>query len=77
MFHKLHKLCSHLGAFKANMGVYIKEHEEQLYKDVMDFERRYEGKHNRNMIGAYYETILVIFLNQFLVILYAIAYHKY
>ncbi|XP_044586080.1 uncharacterized protein LOC123266115 [Cotesia glomerata] len=53
MSHKLHMLHSHLDEFKDNMGAYSEEQGERFHQDVMDFERRYQGQYNENMMGDY------------------------
>jgi hypothetical protein len=50
---KLHMLHAHLDQFKNNMGAYSEEQGERFHQDVMDFERRYQGQYNENMMGDY------------------------
>lgn len=53
MSHKVHMLHAHLDQFKDNMGAYSEEQGERFHQDVMDFERRYQGQYNENMMGDY------------------------
>lgn len=53
MSHKLHMLHAHLDKFKDNMGAYSEEQGERFHQDVLDFERRYQGQYNENMMGDY------------------------
>lgn len=53
MSQKLHMLHSHLDQFKDNMGAYSEEQGERFHQDVMDFEQRYQGQYNENMMGDY------------------------
>lgn len=50
---KLHILDAHLDKFKENMGAYSEEHGERFHQDIMEFERRYQGQYNENMMGDY------------------------
>ena len=51
MFLKVHVLEAHLDEFKDNMGAYSEEQGERFHQDILDFERRYQGQYNQNMIG--------------------------
>ncbi|CAH1113856.1 unnamed protein product [Psylliodes chrysocephalus] len=54
MSYKRHiMLDSHLDPFKDNMGAYSEEQGERSHQDVMDFEQRYQGQYNKNMMGDY------------------------
>ena len=50
---KVHILDSHLDKFKENMGAYSEEQGERFHQDILDFERRYQGQYNENMMGDY------------------------
>jgi len=50
---KLHMLHAHLDQFKGNMGAFSEEQGERFHQDVMDFEQRYQGQYNENMMGDY------------------------
>ncbi|XP_058889662.1 uncharacterized protein LOC131739473 [Acipenser ruthenus] len=50
---KVHILDAHLDKFKENMGVYSEEQGERFHQDILDFERRYQGQYNENMMGDY------------------------
>ena len=50
---KVHILDSHLDKFKENMGAYSEEQGERFHQDIFDFERRYQGQYNENMMGDY------------------------
>lgn len=50
---KVHILDAHLHHFKENMGAYSEEQGERFHQDIMDFERRYQGQYNENMMGDY------------------------
>ena len=50
---KVHILDSHLDKFKENMGAYSEEQGECFHQDTLDFERRYQGQYNENMMGDY------------------------
>ena len=53
MFLKVHIRDSHLDKFKENMGAYSEEQGERFHQDILDFERRYQGQYNENMMGDY------------------------
>ena len=46
-----HILDAHLDKFKENMGAYSEEQGEHFHQDILDFERRYQGQYNENMMG--------------------------
>jgi hypothetical protein len=50
---KVHILDAHLEKFKQNMGAYSEEQGERFHQDMLDFERRYQGQYNENMMGDY------------------------
>jgi len=50
---KLHMLDAHLGNFKENLGAYSEEQGERFHQDVQEFERRYVGQYDANMMGDY------------------------
>ncbi|XP_058862618.1 uncharacterized protein LOC131704953 [Acipenser ruthenus] len=50
---KVHILDAHLDKFKENMGAYSEEQGERFHQDILDFERRYQGQYNKNMMGDY------------------------
>ncbi|XP_076314715.1 uncharacterized protein LOC143227057 [Tachypleus tridentatus] len=49
---KVHILDTHLDKFK-NMGAYSEEQGGRFHQDILDFERRYEGTYNENMMVDY------------------------
>lgn len=50
---KVHMLHAHLDQFKDNLGAYSEEQGERFHQDVMNFEQRYQGHYNENMMGDY------------------------
>jgi hypothetical protein len=50
---KVHILDAHLDKFKENTGAYSEEQGERFHQDILDFERRYQGQYNENMMGDY------------------------
>ncbi|KAL7834398.1 hypothetical protein SRHO_G00286450 [Serrasalmus rhombeus] len=50
---KIHILDAHLDKFKENMGAYSEEQGERFHQDIMNFECRYQGQYNENMMGDY------------------------
>lgn len=50
---KVHMLHAHLDKFKDNLGAYSEEQGERFHQDVMNFEKRYQGQYNENMMGDY------------------------
>ena len=46
-------LHAQLDQFKDNLRAYSEEQGELFHQDVMDFERRYQGQYNENMMGGY------------------------
>ena len=53
MSFKVHILDAHLDKFKENMGAYSEEQGERFHQDMLNFERRYQGQYNENMMGDY------------------------
>ena len=53
MSMKVHMLDAHLDGFKENLGAYSEEHGERFHQDIKDFESRYQGQYNENMMGDY------------------------
>lgn len=49
---KVHILDAHLDN-KENMGAYSEEQGERFHQDIMNFEQRYQGSLNENMMGDY------------------------
>ena len=43
----------HLDKFKENMGAQSEEQGERFHQDILDFEHRYQGQYNENMMGDY------------------------
>ena len=50
---KVHILDAYLDKFKENMGAYSEEQGEHFHQDILDFEHRYQGQYNENMMGDY------------------------
>ena len=50
---KVHMLDAHVDEFKENLGTYSEEHGERFHQDIKDFESRYQGQYNENMMGDY------------------------
>ena len=50
---KVHILDTHLERFKQNMGAYSEEQGECFHQDILDFEHRYQGQYNENMMLDY------------------------
>ena len=50
---KVHMLDPHLNEFKENLGAYFEEHGERFHQAIKDFESRYQGQYNENMMGDY------------------------
>ena len=48
---KVHILDAHLDKFKENMGAYSEEQSKRFHQDILDFEHRYQGQYNENMMG--------------------------
>ena len=48
---KVHILDAHLDKFKENMGAYSEEQGKCFHQDILDFEHRYQGLYNENMMG--------------------------
>ena len=53
MSMKVHRLDAHLDEFKENLGAYSEENGERFHQDIKDFENRYQGQYNENMMGDY------------------------
>ena len=53
MSMKVHMLDAHLDEFKENLGAYSEEHGERFHQDIKDFESRYQGQYNENMMEDY------------------------
>jgi hypothetical protein len=49
---KVHILDAHLDKFK-NTGAYSEEQGGRFHQDMLDFECRYQGQYNENMMGDY------------------------
>ena len=50
---KVHILDAHLDKFKENMEAYSEEQGKYFHQDILDFEHRYRGQYNKNMMGNY------------------------
>lgn len=55
---KVHILHAHLNKFKENMGAYSEEQGERFHQDIQQFERRYQGQYNENMMGDYIWSLI-------------------
>ncbi|XP_073526806.1 uncharacterized protein [Phyllobates terribilis] len=55
---KVHIIDAHLDKFKENMGAYSEEQGECFHQDILDFEHRYQGQYNKNMMGDYIGGLL-------------------
>ena len=53
MSMKVYMLDAHLDEFKENLGAYSEEHGERFHQDIKDFESRYQGQYNENMMRDY------------------------
>lgn len=53
MSRKCHILDAHLDKFKENIGAYAEEQGERFHQDLLDFECRYLGTYNENIMGGY------------------------
>ena len=53
MSTKVQMLDAHLDEFKENLRAYSEEHGERFHEDIKDFESRYQGQYNKNMMGDY------------------------
>ena len=58
MSMKVHMLDAHLDEFKKNLGAYSEEHSERFHQDIKDFESRYQGQYNENMMGDYIRGLI-------------------
>lgn len=47
---KVHMLHAQLDKFKDNLGAYSEEQGDRFHQDIMNFEQRYQGQYNENMI---------------------------
>jgi hypothetical protein len=50
---KVHILDAHHHKFKKNTGAYSEEQGGHFHQDILDFERRYQGQYDENMMGDY------------------------
>ena len=50
---KFHILDAHPDKFKKNMAAYSEEQGKRFHQDILDFEHRYQGQYNENMMGDY------------------------
>jgi hypothetical protein len=50
---KVHIVDAHLDKFKENKGAYSEEQGGRFHQDILDFECRYQGQYNENMMGDY------------------------
>ena len=50
---KVHLLNAHLDEFKENLGAYLEELGERFHQNIKDFESRYQGQYNKNMMEDY------------------------
>lgn len=50
---KVHMLHAHIDKFKNNMRAYSEEQGERFHQDIKNFEQRYQGQYNENMMGDY------------------------
>ena len=50
---KVHFLQSHIEYFPENLRAYSEEQGERFHQDVHDFERRYQGKQDVNILAVY------------------------
>jgi len=50
---KIHMLDAHLDSFEENLGAYSEEHGERFHQDILQFERRYQGRCDEKMLGDY------------------------
>ena len=54
---KLHFLDSHIDYFQMNLGDYSEEQGERFHQDILEMERRYQGKWDVNMLADYCWTL--------------------
>ena len=59
MLMKVHMLDVHLDEFIKNLGAYFEEHGERFHQDIKDFESRYQGQYNKNMMGDYMKELIL------------------
>jgi hypothetical protein len=50
---KVHILDAHLDKFKEDTAAYSEEQGGRFHQDILDFECRYQGQYNENMMGDY------------------------
>lgn len=50
---KLHYLHSHLDFFRSNLGDVSEEHGERFHQDILEMEKRYQGRWDVAMMGDY------------------------
>ena len=50
---KVHILHAHLDEFEENMGAYSEKQGQRFHKDILDFERCYQGQYNERIMGDY------------------------
>jgi hypothetical protein len=50
---KLHFLASHLDYFPPNLGAVSEEQGDRFHQDMIDVERRYQGRWDENMMANY------------------------
>lgn len=53
MFLQVHILDANRYKFKENMGTCSEKQGEHFHQDILDFERRYQGQYNENIMGDY------------------------
>ena len=53
MSYKVHFLHSHINEFPDNLGDFSEEQGERFHQDIKDFEKRYQGRWNKNMLADY------------------------
>ena len=53
MSMKVLMLNAHLDEFKENLDEYSEEHGERFHQGIKDFESRYQGQYNENMMRDY------------------------
>jgi hypothetical protein len=50
---KVHILDAHFDKFKKNKGANSKEQGGHFHQDILNFDRRYQGQYDKNMMGDY------------------------
>ena len=53
MSFKVHMLDPNLDQFMENMDAYSEELGEHFQQNILNFERRYPGQHNKHIMGDY------------------------